>query len=240
MIDLQYPRLAIMQEIDNKAGQKANGTLIKSINSGGDTQTARKNFQDEMKFVVGCKLLVAGNDMVQVDPVDTFETCIQFNSGKQFKSQGFIDATRAELEAKAKDEPNEEKKLSILSKMNTYLVADDKIKDKCKTLRWGNAMVLLLMKKFIVYKLEPTNDSDMVDDEFKTDDVIESRVMFTTNEKDILTNTDLKRINMELGLGLSLPKFKNILIARGAKEKRLNRERGLNYVKEILDTSDTL
>ena len=38
MIDLQYPRLAIMQEIDKKEGQKANGTMIKSINSGGDTQ----------------------------------------------------------------------------------------------------------------------------------------------------------------------------------------------------------
>jgi len=37
-----------------------------------------------MKLVVCCKLLIAGNDMVQVDPVDTFETCIQFNSGKQF------------------------------------------------------------------------------------------------------------------------------------------------------------
>ena len=238
MIDLQYPRLAIMQEIDKKEGQKANGTLIKSINSGGDTQTARKNFQDEMKFVVGAKLMIMGNDMVQCDPVDTFETCIQFNSGKQFKSQGFIDATRAELESKAKEETNEEKKFSILSKMNTYLVADDKIKDKCKTLRWGNAIVLLLMKKFVDTKLEPSNDSDLVEDEFKTDDVIESRVMFTKNEKDMLTNADLKQINIDLGLGMSFSKFKNIIIARGAKEKRLNKERGLIYVKEIKDTSN--
>ena len=240
MIDLQYPRLAIMQEIDKKEGQKANGTLIKSINSGGDTQTARKNFQDEMKFVVGAKLMIMGNDMVQCDPVDTFETCIQFNSGKQFKSQGFIDATRAELESKAKEETNEEKKFSILSKMNTYLVADDKIKDKCKTLRWGNAIVLLLMKKFVDTKLEPSNDSDLVEDEFKTDDVIESRVMFTKNEKDMLTNADLKQINIDLGLGMSFSKFKNIIIARGAKEKRLNKERGLIYVKEIKDTSNEL
>ena len=72
MIDLQYPRLAIMQEVDKKEGQKANGTLVKSICSGGDTQVARKNFQDEILFIIACKLLIMCNDMVQCDPVDTF------------------------------------------------------------------------------------------------------------------------------------------------------------------------
>jgi len=231
MIDLQYPRLAIMQEIDKKEGQKANGTIIKSINSGGDTQTARKNFQDEMKFVVGCKLLVAGNDMMQCDPVDTFETCIQFNSGKQFKPQGFIDATRAELESRANEESSEEMKHSILSKMNTYLVADDTIKDKCKTLRWGNAIVLLLMNKFIHTKLEPTNDNDFVEDEFNVDDLIESKLIFTKTYNDKLTNDELKEVNMEIGGGLSFQKFKNILIARGCVEYMSGKVRGLRGVR---------
>ena len=240
MIDLQYPRLAIIQEIDKKEGQKANGTIIKSINSGGDTQTARKKFQDEINFTVGSKILIMGNDMVQCDPADTFETCIQFNSGKQFKSQGFIDATRAELESKANEEISEEKKYSILSKMNTYLVADDTIKDKCKTLRWGNAMVLLLMKKFIDKKLEPTNDNDFVEDEFNVDAIIDDNLLFTKDKNDKLTNTELKEINMELGLGLSFQKFKNVLIARGAVEYKSMSVKGLKYVRRTSEVGTQL
>ena len=169
--------------------------------------------------------------MMRCDPVDTFETCIQFNSGKHFKSQGFIDATRAELESRANKESSEEMKHSILSKMNTYLVADDTIKDKCKTLRWGNAIVLLLMNKFIHTKLEPTNDNDFVDDEFNVDDLIESKLIFTKNYSDKLTNDELKEVHMEIGGGLSFQNFKNILIARGCVEYKSGKVRGLRGVR---------
>lgn len=230
MIDLQYPRLAIMQEVDKKAGQKMNGTFVKSICSGGDRQVARKNFMDEIYFIISCKLMIMCNDMVQCDPVDTFETCIQFNSGKQFKSQGFIDATLVELKLKADSEADEGMKHSILSKMNTYLVADDTMKDKCKTTRWGNAFVLLLMQKFKNKKLEPTNDSDLVEDELNVDEHIEKHVQITTNKHDILLNEELKEINAEMGTGLSFQKLKNILISRGCGEYKNGSKKGLRFI----------
>lgn len=238
LIDLQYCRLAILQEIDRKEGQKANGTLIKSICSGGDIQVARKNFQDEIRFIIQAKLFAMCNDMVHCDPVDTFETCIQFNSGKQFKTQEFIDNTRVELEQQAENEPNEDKKRFIMSKMKTYLVADDTIKDKCKTLRWGNAFVLLLMKKFINYKLEPSHDNDLVEDEFNVDDHINDKIFITNKPEDKLTNQELKEINMELGCGLSFQKFKNILISRGCAEYKSMSKKGLRGIKR--NTEDTL
>jgi hypothetical protein len=233
MIDLQYPRLAIMQEVDKKEGQKMNGTSVKSICSGGDTQVARKNFQDEILFIIACKLLIMCNDMVQCDPVDTFETCIQFNSGKQFKSKEFIDATREELQTKADQETSEEKKHFIMSKMNTYLVADDTMKDKCKTVRWGNAFVLLLMQKFVDKKLEPTNDSDLVEDDTNVDSNIEKHIIVTQNKNDTLTNQELKEINAEMATGLSFQKFKNILISRGCEEYKVKSIRGLRYIKRV-------
>jgi len=53
MLDLQFVRLTTTQEInfdmENK-NVKVNGIMIKKIASGGDSQYARKNFQDEVSF----------------------------------------------------------------------------------------------------------------------------------------------------------------------------------------------
>jgi len=114
--------------------------------------------------------------------------------------------------------------------MNTYLVADDTMKDKCKTTRWGNAFVLLLMQKFKNKKLEPTNDSDLVEDELNVDEHIEKHVQITTNKHDILLNDELKEINAEMGDWIIVSKIKNILISRGCGEYKNGSKKGLRFI----------
>jgi hypothetical protein len=239
MIDLQYPRITLVQEFKKDSEKQSNvivdGVAIKSICSGGDVQKSRKNYQDEMEFVVGTKIFVMCNDLPKIEPQDCLETCIQYNSGKQFKSKKFIENRKAEIEKQIKDEEivDETKIQSIMGELNKYLEADDKMKDICKSKEWGDAFVILLMENFVTTKLEPSNDSDLKEDG-NADDIINKWFLFTKNESDVLTNEQLKAINKELPLKLSFQKLKNILTARGCCEYRTGQKRGLRYIREIV------
>lgn len=235
MIDLQYPRLAIIQEIDRKDENiKINGTSIKSICSGGDPQKSRRNFGEIMEFVIESKLLIMCNDFPKVEPADALETCIQFNSGKQFKSKSFIEERTVELNEKVKSIENEEIKQSLLKELDTYFLADDTIKDACKTVEWCNAFVMLLMNNFVNKKLEASHDNDLKDDRCDTNDILNSKFIFTQNGNDKISNKRLKDIHEVSSTGLSFQKYKNLLIARGCKEYKSGSERGLTNIKEVV------
>lgn len=235
LIDLQYPRLAIIQEIDRKdENVKINGTTIKSICSGGDPQKSRRNFGEIMEFVIESKLLFMCNDFPKIEPADALETCIQFNSGKQFKTKSFIDDRTNELNEKVKSIDDEEIKQSVLKELDTYLLADDKIKDDCKSVEWCNAFVMLLMNNFVNKKLEASHDNDLKEDSTDTNELLNNRFIFTQNTADKLTNDRLKELHDISSTGLSFQKFKNLLIARGCKEYKSGGKRGLSNIKEII------
>lgn len=237
MIDLQYPRITLVQEFkkdtENQNNIRVDGVAIKSIISGGDPQLARKNYQDEISFRIGTKIVIMCNDFPKIDPQDCLETCIQYNSGKKFKSAEYIALRKKELEEQVKEITDIEKKNSILSELDTYLEADDEMKYKCKSLEWGDAFVLLLLDNFVDKKLEPSNDSDLKESN-NDEDVINDKILFTKNKDDKLTNENIRKIFHELGLKISFQKFKNILVSRGCCEYRTNGFRGLYGLKEIL------
>ena len=234
LLDLQYPRLAIIQEVDRKEENiKINGTTIKSICSGGDPQKSRRNFGEIMEFVIESKLLILCNDFPRIEPADALETCIQFNSGKQFKTQSFINEKRLEINEKVKGIEDEEIKTSLLKELDTYLLADDTIKDQCKRLDWSNAFVMLLMENFVNRKLEASHDNDLKEEINDTNDFLNNKYIFTNNAKETISNKRLKEIHEVSSTGLSFQKYKNLLMARGCKEYKSGGERGLTNLKEI-------
>lgn len=243
MIDLQYPRIIMVQELEkdksNKDAKKINGTTIKSINSGGDEQKARKNYQDEINFVVGGKLIVFANDIPKVEPADVFETCIQINSGKQFKSEGFINNRRNELIEMCKTIESLEEQVSIMSEMEMYLPCDDAIKDKCKQSSWGDALIMLLADNYCDEKLEPSNDVDIKDGGQDVNIVLNEMFLFGGDGK--IPNDTLKGLNDNCDLGFNFQKFKNELKARGCKDYKSGNIRGLKGLslkkKEETETS---
>lgn len=234
LLDLQYPRLAVIQELDKKdENMKINGTIVKSIASGGDPQKSRRNHGEITEFIIDTKMLIMVNDLPRVEPIDVLETCVQFNSGKQFKTQEFIDNRKQELLEKCKEIEDTEIKDSIMKEMDIYMLADDNIKHKCNQLEWGNAFILLLMENFVDKKLEPSNDSDLKDETQDVKEFLNDKFIFCKNNSYKINNTRLKEINSIGGTGLSFQKFKNELIARGCKEYKSGSERGLQFLKEI-------
>lgn len=240
LLDLQYPRLALAQELqkdkNNKDGCKINGTVIKSICSGGDPQKTRKNYCDEVDFIIGCKMMILANDLPRVEPADVFETCIQFNSGKQFKTADFIHNKQIELNELLEGETNEEKRVSILSELDKYLLCDDELKTNCQTIEWANAFIMLLVQYFRDRKLEPSNDKDIKDDDtIDVNEVLNEMFIFTKNEKDRIPTSQLEKYWRASGLDINKSVFKNELVARGCADFKSGSVRYIKYIKQNPD-----
>jgi hypothetical protein len=83
-----WARIVITNEIDDKKENMENavlnGILIKSLASGGDIQTIRTLYKDEMNFVFGGRIFLFFNDMPTVRPIDTCQTMTMFEFPNQY------------------------------------------------------------------------------------------------------------------------------------------------------------
>jgi hypothetical protein len=149
LLDLEFTRLAISQEIPDPAtGLLANDVLIKGVMSGGDTMVARRNFDRfDTHFNTDATLFILGNYSLNTTTEDCNETRIQFKSLVQFKTEEEI-----KLLENLTDENGEQ--IIDDNLMNRFHIKDKSIKDNCKNINWGNAMVMILMNN---YKEEPVN-----------------------------------------------------------------------------------
>jgi hypothetical protein len=136
LLDLQFVRLGISQETpDELTRLLLSGEMFKKMAGGGDTQIARRNYDRfNTHFILATTFDIMGNHPLEADTPDVFEKCVQFASVCQFKSREEIDRMRAD----GVDE-------RIL---NVYKVADPSIKERCKTVEWGNAVVYLMMENY--------------------------------------------------------------------------------------------
>jgi hypothetical protein len=229
LLDLQFTRLAVTQEINyDKAdkGVKLNGIVIKGFTSGGDPKYARKNFQDEVEFYIDCKLLMCGNDFPVCNPQDTTETLIEFSSYKQFKQEKWIverEATLKEQVANGADE-------NILKELEIYCKADDQIKLKCNMIEWCDALIHILLDNFSKEKVEiPQKDSEEEEGESLIQKILQDFTI-TKNPKDKITNKKIKEIYGENEYKDSYKKFRENILGLGAKEYRNESERGIKGI----------
>ena len=149
LIDLEFTRLAISQEVPDPAtGLMANGVLLKGVMSGGDTLVARRNFDRiDTHFTTDATLFILGNYSLNTTTEDCNETRVQFQSLVQFKTEEEI-----QLLEQLTDEDGE--KLIEDTLLGRFHTKDKTIKNKVKNDDWANAMVIILMRN---YKEEPVN-----------------------------------------------------------------------------------
>ena len=93
LIDLQFVRLAISQEVPTpEQNMKMDGTMLKKVTGGGDNIVARRNYdREDSHFVLDATFFMLGNNAINVDVKDAYEHCVEFSSVNQFKSQQQID-----------------------------------------------------------------------------------------------------------------------------------------------------
>jgi hypothetical protein len=132
MIDYEYTRIAYAQEIpDQNKDQVVRTDFIKKIHSGGDPIQARRNYdRRDTTFTLDVSVMVLGNSYLK-SIGDTLQHRFQFSSSTEFISE-------KQMEDKKADENVSEFELQ------KYAIADDTIKDKCKTHEYHLMMVAML------------------------------------------------------------------------------------------------
>jgi hypothetical protein len=230
MVPLQFVRLALTQEMkfDNEnRNLKIDGVTIKKFSGGGDRIEARTNHKDEMYIYLDCRLIFMCNDMPQIKPTDTLESCVSFQTTKQFKSQEWIDA-----EEKMMLEQGNLKTWSL--EKSKYKVGDNNIKKKCEMVEWADAYILLMFEN---YKEKPVVSNTSVgddDDDINLKRLILQNFVFGKNSgNDFTTNQSIKVWIQDLKLNVSIAKIKAELITEGCRATRKNQVHGYYGCKLI-------
>jgi len=176
LIDLQFVRLAISQEIPAvEKNMKTCSKKFKKMTGGGDEHIARRNFDRvDTHFKIDTTFLMMGNNEMLADKQDLFEHCVEFHSVIQFKSQKQIDAMIEDKE--------DEQILQI------YKVGDPNIKERCKTDEWKNAMIYLLYEH---YQDKPVSTFKKIEDSDDTEKSLRKRILenfiITGKKEDYMT-----------------------------------------------------
>jgi hypothetical protein len=233
LLDLQFVRLTTLQEINVESSNsklKLNGVMIKKICSGGDVLEARKNYMDECRFNTDTKLFFMVNDLPPVDPIDTLETCVEFKTGKQFKSQSWIDERREVLNEMVQNGENS----NILLELSKYKVADPDIKRKCSDVKWLDAFIHILMDNYKDYAIVIKSDYEIED---ASNETLTTKILknfeITRQNGDRIEWKELKTHYDSLGFNDSYKKFRIELKQLGCEDYVYCGKRGLKGIKLI-------
>jgi hypothetical protein len=216
IVDYEFVRLVITQEITIMEDEKIDGNKIKKFCSGGDYLEGRKNFKDEYEFKIQTSLMICCNDIPEIKPKDAEEFKDEYQLKSKFVEKGF----------------DETKKLKTFE----YYEKDDKLKnDFLQKEEVADEFIRVLIEAYdeeIEYPKEIKQEIDEINDD--EDQVKLFRLFeFTNDNGDFIANEDIKRsVNMS-GLGITLKKAKILLKTQGAEEGRdkTGTKRGMKKIK---------
>jgi hypothetical protein len=208
-LDLEFVRLAVSQEIpEEDTALIGNGEMMKKLASGGDPITAKRNYDRfNTKINIDASFFFLGNDPLIFDAEDVDEQRLQFTSVVQFKTADEISAAREMLLLKPEDA--EEMRAGGMSEADVkryylekergadeyvavnYAVKDATIKDKCKTVEWANAAVMVL---FEAYKSDAVIVPRCIDGEVTVPSGVQilQVLKITKNPADVVLAADLE------------------------------------------------
>lgn len=217
LIDFQFSRLAITQEINITDNNKINGNSIKKFCSGGDYFQARKNFKDEIEFKIQSALMVCCNDLPETNPTD----CLEFMDEFQMKSK-FIDEDFDGL------------------KLNTfkYYKKDESIKahflNREDVINEFTHLIFESYLKKVKYPevIRQENKSNDDGDDYET---LFDLFKITAEKKDFISNKELKTIIQQSNIPFTIKKVKMLLKTKGAVEHKKGSERGLGCISRDYD-----
>jgi hypothetical protein len=218
IMDYQFSRLAITQEITIDDTEKIDGNMIKKFCSGGDYLQARKNHQDEIEFKIQSSLMICCNDLPEIKPSDTMEFCNEFQMKSKFVDDDF-DISKKLDTFKYYKKDNDLK--------NNILKRDDIIME----------FINLLFEYYSITKEYPKEIKKDLEENQDEDDynVLFSLFEFTNDENDFIPNDELKNIIKQSKIPFEIKKCKMLLKTKGVVDGRNKLCRGLKGLKIICE-----
>lgn len=179
LVQFQYKRLIIMNEIDADAKSVMNGILLKMVASGGDEIEARGNYQDEKQFQIQSTIMFNFNRApAKIEPFDATETSVVIQNRAVFLRENEIT-----------DENRSYANVVNLNLKNE--IRDDK--------RWRNAFFWFVVDCYRDTKPELTgtllNDTEAFKASYRYGDdddaIIRKYFQITNDEKDKVFSRDI-------------------------------------------------
>jgi hypothetical protein len=170
------------------------------------------------------------NDLPPIDPIDTLETCIEFKTVKQFKSQEWISERTKIL----KEMVNNGENGNILLELGKYKIGNPDIKSNCSDVKWCDALIHILLDNYKKHAVVIKNDYEFEDDsnESLTTKILKN-FQITKNDKDRIYYKDLKTYYEAVSFNDSYKKFRTELLELGCSEYVYTGKRGIKGIKII-------
>lgn len=206
----EFRRLYFSNELkttdDKDRKLKLDGNIIKSLSSGGDTQTARLNYKDQIQFKIQGRMMLMMNEMIPLTPNDALTTLDTF----VFQTQ-FVDEITPDQE-----EVNKKGDFK-------FSKADPDIKSTTlKDVEIMDALIHIIIDYYQSSKpKKPTcmveNNKDMQDTDDNVENSIKDLFEITSNKKDTLTIPEIDAIFKENLPNISKSTYKLKLASMGVK-----------------------
>lgn len=214
LLPFESTRLMFADEIkmadENNKEMKLDGVVIKSIASGGDEQTVRKVYGDEVKFTLQGRIMFMMNDLIKVEPNDATETLTLFNFNSKFKE---------EL-------TENDKEISKIGQYK-YFKSDSEIKNKIQTDEICDAFIHIIIDAYTeelmdkpIELIENAEDVNENDDQLKQ---LKDYFEFGPNVNGKETIKDITNIISDKIPTLSKAKTKQILRSHGVKLEKITK-----------------
>lgn len=215
LYDARYSRIWFTSEFiqDNDTKVKMNGTLIKSLCSGGDLRECRKLFINTIQVKPMGRLCMMANDIPDIEPIDTIQTLSKFDMPSQFLDE--IDYKKKEKECR------KEKK-----KMNKNLFkADLTIKDFCTREDVSDCVILLLLQNYKKNKVMNCKKvrhttKDLREDKKDEMSLLKKYFDFTGSEKDYVLSSEISKYISNGVFNCSVSKLKQLIKMYGGIESK--------------------
>jgi hypothetical protein len=178
ILDLEFCRLAISQEVPDSPNMKTDCKMLKKLAGGGDTIVARRNFDRiDTHITIDTTFMMDGNTDLKLDSKDANEHRLELQSVIQFKTQEEIDALREQGASEL-----------VLS---AYRVKDPTIKDKIKSDAWKRAIVYLLYENYKNKPVSIIREIDCDDELVSLRSLIDREYEITRSDTDIILVSDM-------------------------------------------------
>lgn len=216
LMDFEFVRLGLGQETPKPTeGLKIRSDLIKKICSGGDRQTARRNYdRKDTTFLIDLSLFLAGNDALIMEG-DVAEHHLSFGSSITFMTQDKIDSAK-------------EEKINELV-LSTFRVADPTIKDKAKTVEYHKAMIYIIFEAFkdeVISVIQQDDDrektlGELILEEYEITNNADDKVLGSELKSKFGKKTEdtLKEFGIKLTKDKSRDEFRDKMIFKGMKKR---------------------
>lgn len=186
-VPFEFTRLNFSNEMkitDDRGNRlKLDGNLIKSVASGGDVQTARLNYRDQIQFKIQGRMCLFANELLETSPDDADQTLTAFSFDTKF----------------VREITEDQEKINNNDSKTNYRIADNEIKEFIRRPEIIDAFTYIVFEHYSKDILDvpeciKENKNEIVDEEDRDLVKLKEIFIFENDRKMRIDSKELHRL----------------------------------------------